>query len=133
MNFKEKQCRYCGKTFVPYARTQAYCSEECKELSHYHGTFCVICGNPTKNNSKTCSKECLKIYNSRYCVFKNDDVKRKIKNTLINKYGVDNPMRCEEISRKVSDTKSSNDPGFRKWRSKFENTMQERYCVSNAL
>lgn len=133
MVFKEKKCRFCGGVFIPSSRSQRYCSEQCKERSHYHGTVCVVCGKPTKDDAATCSKECLKIHQSRDCVLKNDDVKKKIKNTLISKYGVDNPMRCKEISHKVSDTKASNDPGFSKWRSKFENTMQEKYGVSNAL
>lgn len=130
-----KVCKQCGKTFQTECRTQKYCSDECKEASHYHGTYCAICGKPTKDNKVTCSKECYKIYSSKNCVFKRDDIKTKIKNTMISKYGADNAQKVEQFKVKSWETKNTNYDGnyTEYWSEKMHKTMQDKYGKPHAL
>lgn len=37
-------CKNCGKSFVSYNYSRAYCSEECKIEHHRKNTFCAYCG-----------------------------------------------------------------------------------------
>jgi len=80
-----------------------------------------------KDYYKTCGKkECIKIIQ-----------KAKAKQTFINKYGVDNPMKCKEIQEKGKQTLLKNygveNPGQSKEiREKIINTLIERHGVTNA-
>ena len=73
-----KQCKYCGKEFVPEHNRQKYCSKECQrkrnneklnsERSMEYKEFCsvihncAVCGNefkPYSTRQKYCSQDCL--------------------------------------------------------------------------
>ena len=71
---------------------------------------------------------------SRECVYASAIVKDKTKQTNIVKYGVENPMQCEEIQNKVSKTyhlkTNSEKDDIQK---KRENTMVDRYGVKYTM
>lgn len=135
MAVMKKICKQCGVEFTTECRSQRYCSENCKELSHYHGTYCIICGKPTRDNRVTCSKDCYKQYSSEYCVFRDEDVKNKIKSTMISKYGADNAQKVDKFKEKSWATKNSLHEGdyASYWSNKIQNTMKDKYGKSHAL
>lgn len=69
--FKDKVCKFCGKSFTPNSSFQVYCKGP-----HYRN--CPICGKAyiEKNNDnlkfspKTCSKECRKKLTEQVCLEK---------------------------------------------------------------
>ncbi|MDY0270444.1 DUF7487 domain-containing protein [Trichloromonas sp.] len=58
----------------------------------------------------------------------NDDIKEKIKNTNINKYGKDNPNKVKKIIDKRLNSRDENI-----WQKNLKNTMLDRYGVFNAM
>lgn len=58
--------------------------------------------------AKFCGSKCSNKYNAKYGnenIFSKDETKRKIKQTLINRYGVDTPMHNPESVQKIKDAK----------------------------
>lgn len=85
-------CKICGKKFLLGGR-KFYCSRQ-------HFANCVICGKFFELNPKyfgfyeipcTCSTECNKKYNAQ-----------RVKESLREKYGVDNAMDLQEFRDKIS-------------------------------
>lgn len=92
VNFKERECAYCGKLFKPTSSNQKYCGED------YYD--CPICRKPVRIKDMSavgsaCSEECRqeKIRRTnleRYgveCVFENSEIIEKIKETNLKRYG----------------------------------------------
>ena len=128
----KKICKYCQKEFYTDVRTARYCSSECREKAHQG--ICKVCGKPTKNGRSTCSEECLAIYRSEFNAFKREDVKEKIKETNLTKYGVENPQQNAQIRSKTMETvKERYGRDFALDVEKASNTMLERYGVRHAL
>ena len=101
-----KICKWCGKEFHPKSARDIYC-----EGPHYQ--TCVICGKQFELHcalnkpTHTCSKHCTGIL-----VNKDRDIDivfAHVRDTIQEKYGVDNVMQLPNI------------------REKIRNTMQERY------
>lgn len=96
-----KKCKWCGKEFHPKSVRDAYC-----EGVHYD--TCVICGKQFEidvraySDKKTCSEEC------RYLsAAQNKDIeamKSNIKKTLMERYGVENPMQIPGVKDKIKNT-----------------------------
>lgn len=96
-----KKCKWCGKEFHPNSVRDIYC-----EGPHYD--TCVICGKQFEINvrgysdKKTCSDEC------RYLsAAQNKDIeamKCNIKKTLMERYGVENPMQIPGVKDKINST-----------------------------
>lgn len=74
----------------------------------YTKGICPICGKPVAlvnfkyGFGKTCnSKECVKKYKNLHSSFKNYDIQLKVRETIIKKYGVDNPYKIKHIKEKA--------------------------------
>lgn len=88
---KISKCEYCGKEYHMKNSSSRYC-----DGPHY--TKCVVCGkdfeftcSPNEKPS-TCSKECR------------SELRRQ---TSLEKYGVDNPAKSNEVRQKISEIASS--------------------------
>lgn len=158
-------CKICGVEFEG-----KYCST--RMINHIKGTHglsskqyyiaycksetegsCLICGNPTQyikfsqGFNVYCSKQChfkdkerinleiKKTCYERYGVdspIKNQDIQSKIKLTLIEKYGVDNPMKCKGMVNAAKDTclrkyGRVSYTGTQKWKQSYKRTCLQRY------
>jgi hypothetical protein len=96
-----KQCKYCGKEFTPKSPRDVYC------IGPHYAT-CEVCGKSFEihgridSHNKTCSEEC------RYVSAKlNTDVTAATlhtKETLLEKYGVDNVAKLPQVKEKAKAT-----------------------------
>ena len=109
---KTKKCKICGKEFEAINNNSRYC-EECKKPKV---KVCRVCGKEfidrTANKSKQYCKSCTTKQTNleRYGVdnvFKSEEVKQSIKDTLKNNYGVDHPMHSDKIKTKLNNTSIS--------------------------
>lgn len=94
-----KKCKWCGKSFHPATPNQIHCTR-----THYQ--ICKNCGkkfvvHPELAVSDTpifCSQRCSQLYHSgENCVFSNKEVRERIKQTMLQKYGVEYPMQSPEV------------------------------------
>lgn len=93
-----KQCEWCGELFSPTSSRDKYCKNK-----HYQ--VCQVCGNlfeidvRVDKTVKTCSKEC------RYKLAKSSTdttgMVENLKSTMVEKYGVDNAMKCPDFKEKL--------------------------------
>ena len=100
-------CAICGKEFNPVNNTQVVCTDD-------HFRNCVVCGKEFKLEYKkgmnrddlriTCSDECYRIRLTQNNAFSRPEVQEKIKQTMIEKYGVEHPSKSPEIVAKVFST-----------------------------
>lgn len=93
-NLMIKKCMLCGKEFDAKPANRKICYDD-----HYHP--CPVCGKPVlSNNLQTqdscCSKECADVYRAR-----------RIKESMVQKYGVDNPSHIPEARQKISKKSSA--------------------------
>lgn len=96
-----KICKWCGKEFHPKSARDVYCSD-------IHYQICVVCGKQFEidvridNTVKTCSNDC------RYkLMVSNQDIKSMVKHqkeTLLQKYGVDNAMQIPGVIDRMKQT-----------------------------
>ena len=103
-----KICDYCGKEFHPTTNTSKFCPGP-----HYRK--CDWCGKEyefdisIKDYRKTCSDGCAIAFRFRGGnPFKDEEFKRKARETCLKRYGVDHPMRYEPIKKKVQQTYMKN-------------------------
>lgn len=131
-----KTCEYCGEEFVPTNPAQRYCKK-------IHYRRCKICGkdfilDTTKCQSDwptTCSIECRNIAISANNGMKQDEGKQKFRDSCLAKYGVDHPMRVQEIKNKCVQTNLDNHGGTHfncteGYRERAEKTNSIRYGCS---
>lgn len=97
-------CEWCGKEFHPTTNTQKYCNEQ-------HYSKCKICGKVypigiiNADTPKTCSEECaLRLRFQNGNPFHDPEAREKAKKTMIEKYGVDHPMKIPGVLDKMSAT-----------------------------
>ena len=102
---KEKQCRECGRIFVPRSGTQRYCDGP-------HQTACKCCG---RIFYYTCSPNEKPKYCSQNCI--NEGKKA----TVRAKYGVDNVSELEEVRKKISKANSSEEVAAKRRKTSLEN------------
>ena len=94
-----------------FARIKAYFSEPLELFKQYKKTdisdFTKIVKFYTKtyNICKTCGKPTLKTYCSNKCVHNDVDVKNKIKNTTLEKYGCEDIFQNEEFKKHSKETR----------------------------
>lgn len=152
-------CPVCGSP-IPYRHSPAgygkYCNSICMGLSKERQdkiaqTKSDRYGSSTYNNSKQATETMNSKYGGRG--LSSDVIKKKIENTCIYKFGVDNVFRLQEIQDKCCETKSKkyNDPHYSNQdkrrltniekygcenpmqndevRTKFINTMMDKYGV----
>ena len=153
----EKICKFCGLPFVGKG-TSVYCDRQ-------HFDTCIVCGKPfpvsksvlgAKDRRHTCSKKCSaqlrKITNTaKYGSYDAylEHIAAKMKQTNVERYGIENPQILPEIQKKTKETclekygtesfiKSeqgrergkqiqSTDEYKKKYRESYEKTMKERY------
>lgn len=83
----EKICIICGQRFMPRSRAQRICDRE-------HTNPCPVCGKPVKIQYKSDFKKCCSV-----------ECSSKLRRmTNLQRYGVDNPSKSEEIRSKVVET-----------------------------
>ena len=130
-----KKCKYCKKEFASNIGGTKYCSEECRQKASYKGTLCKVCGKPTQNNRATCSSSCLEKWRIVNNSFSKPETQQKIKNSFIEKYGVDNPMKCNSIKNQMLSTRAAKDNGnyYDNWVKKSQATMKQKYGAEHAL
>jgi very-short-patch-repair endonuclease len=108
------KCYLCNKEFKNMCGLSRHINNAHKEISleDYYNKylninnlgFCIICNKKMKfkNISVGYSKYCNK------CSKSTDEFKKKIKNTVKNKYGVDNVFQLEEVKNKIKQTNKKN-------------------------
>lgn len=93
MNLEMRNCEFCGQEFMPYKKTQKFCSRACSEAGRKSRTKrCITCGKEFECEnaiSKYCSDECGAIYRriARGLVEKIND-----KAVYLIRYGQNNPF-----------------------------------------
>ena len=130
-----KVCKACGKEFIPKSARDLYCKGP-------HIRQCAVCGKDYEYNPKrkdaanTCSKEC------RYSLMnKNtdrDSSMKHLKETLIEKYGVDNPVKIPGVKEKmVTTTKERYGVEYyqqtEEYKQRYKQTSLEKYGVDHHL
>lgn len=113
-----KVCKWCGREFDTTEPRRQYCGDDWRP--------CPVCGKLVKINKdyseepKTCSEECAK---------------KKYSSTLMNKYGVDNPMKFSEFKDKMMSTSVEKYGGVfldsTVLKEKTKNTNLQKYGVEN--
>lgn len=135
-----EKCKICGKEFKRiYSHINHIHNITLKE---YYDKFfriddegiCLECGRPTnfKNFKYGYRKFC-----SPECSHKSTIVREKAKNTLLDRYGVYNPMQSEEIRNKIKKTNlerygAENVYASEYGKQKIKETNLKRYGVENA-
>jgi len=123
------------KGFSSHLRTHNINSKEYydKYLKKENENICIKCGKNTKFNKP--SKGYYK-YCSLKCSANSDDIKKKKKQTNLDKYGVENPFQSEAIKEKIKQSnleKYGVEYGLqnKEIREKQKQTNIERYGVEN--
>lgn len=102
---KPKECKECGRTFVPRNGTQRYCDGP-------HTTVCKCCGRifeyscSPREKPKYCCQKCI-----------NDGKKA----TVREKYGVDNVSELDSVKKKISEANSSPEVAAKRRQTCIEN------------
>jgi len=147
-------CEECGKTFKTYVWLSRHV-KKIHNLKNYYNKwlksegeeYCIICKRETKFISfygyeRTCSNKCILKLRQQTClekygvtnVFKANEIKNKIKNTNLRKYGVSNYLNSEEGKKKKKKTwiknyGVDNPQKSKKIREKTKQTCLKKYGV----
>ena len=83
-------CSICNRTFTRNCALSYH-------LNHNNHSFnnCLFCGKQISSNKKFCNRSCSASYNNKIRVHYSDDWKKKISETLKNKYK-DRPQKVED-------------------------------------
>lgn len=98
---KPKKCKWCGKEFHAKSVRTVYC-----DGPHYKK--CEVCGKMFEldvklhRDRRSCSKECLKVLQVRDRDFEQEH--ENMKKALLEKYGVDNPVKIPGVPDKIKST-----------------------------
>ena len=114
---KERACKFCGKIFIPKSNNQWYCK-------NVHIRICPVCGkNYIEDNVENlkrppvaCSYECRKVRREQTSLKKygrkdpgnNPNARKKAKETMKQKFGVDYAMQSQKIQEKSRNTYKMN-------------------------
>ena len=119
-----KVCKLCGIQFEAKSKRAEVCKSE-------HTSVCCVCGKEyvlkPPYTSKTCSLKCGQQIGN---------LSRK--QTMLSKYGVDNPMKVNAFQAKAKETNLSkygvdNPSKSQEVVDKISNTFRNKYGVSNAM
>jgi hypothetical protein len=156
-----KHCKCCGKPFETTpsrADKSMYCSRECKwkpkeKNPKYYKIFsCELCGNKfdglISRNPRFCSNSC----SAKFTANDPDRLKKirttkkekygsetfvnpeKAKKTNLERYGVTNPSKTDDVKQKIMDTMHENYNGKHYFQTDgFKQHMIDTYGVSNML
>ena len=107
----KSKCKFCGEEILKYNKNS-------KDYCEIHKVNCYICGKEfilkrrylneetVLRNKFCCSVKCRNIEISQREDRNYKESIKKGRETLINKYGVDNPLKIEEIKIKVQNTRN---------------------------
>lgn len=99
-----KICKWCGKEFTPKSVRDVYCRD-------VHYQTCLVCRKQFEIDVrvdpyvKTCSEECR--YKQMVVSQPKDQMAVHIKETMIERYGVENPMQLSDNVDKIKATNKS--------------------------
>lgn len=126
----EKNCDFCGESFIAKKSSELYCSRE-------HFSTCIVCKNEFKavrldRLATTCSKACA----SRITDF--DARNKKSEETLMAAYGVRNASQIEEVKEKKIAASLfkygvPNVSQAKEVQEKRESTFMDRYGENNPM
>lgn len=115
-----KKCKWCGRTFHPVAPNQIYCGSVHYQTCKYCGKQFVV--HPEMSLADTpvfCSQECSQKYHTGInCVLTRKDIREKIKQTNLEKYGaiyhnLTDPSKIAELDAFKSDPQHYIDANFK--------------------
>ena len=119
-------CKECNKEILD---DKKYCSAECYYKRKKPIKICEGCGkefNPSHKTTKYCSIKCSSLYKDY------DSQVNTLKNTMLNKYGVDYPSQLEDHAKKVKKTKKDRYGNENYTNSqKMKKTLLEKYGDEN--
>jgi hypothetical protein len=135
-----EECKICGKE---YKRICNHVSQIHNITSkEYYDRFfrtdkegkCLECGKPTNFENFNVG---YRLFCSHECAHKSAITKEKVKNTFIERYGVDNPAKSEEIKNKTKCTNlerygAENVYASEYGKQKIKETNLKKYGVENA-
>ena len=146
-----KHCKNCGKEFETLIKSKVYCCRKCQYT--FFDRECLYCHKIFKGSKdrKYCSEECkqadtpnrlerIKQTNlEKYGVenpFQNELIKEKIKQTNLERYGFDHHLQSEFIKKKIKKVFKNkygvNHPSQLNFvKNKIKQTHLERYGVEN--
>lgn len=97
-------CNQCGRIFLSSKKDSTLCPD-------LHPLTCEVCGrqflatqDQVRSNKKTCSNECRYISSHEKFMSSIERNLESFKNSMIQKYGVSNPMKLPEVRAKIRAT-----------------------------
>lgn len=93
-----RDCPRCGQSFIPNRQYKKFC-KDCYDYVRRE-KVCPVCNKTFRihfQDNECCSKKCAKKLNNN---FKNPLILKKIADTCMERYRVDNPFKLKEIQEK---------------------------------
>lgn len=125
-----KTCIECNKEF----ETKSYNTLKCQDCKNKK-KICPVCGKEHNKSGQTCSRSCsVKLGNltkakNGYCSpFSRKEVREKSKQTMINRYGVDNVFKLKEVQERARQNKD-----YDKIKESIKASVQNKYGVDNVF
>lgn len=135
------KCEICGREFSDLKSLSIHISKAHNSIQNYYDKYikqsnegiCKFCGKPTKFHGL---RKGYARYCSTSCVNLDPDTQSKIKNTCLDRYGVDHPNKSKEIRKKTVKTcieryGVDNPNKSKEIREKTKKTNLKRYGVEN--
>ena len=116
----QKECLLCGEMFTPRSSRGVYCNKN-------KTSECPVCGIRYEYK---CCRAAYKKYCSNKCVGLSPETREKVKQTTLDRYGVENPMHLDKFKQKAMDSQIKKFGKFAFNTDKQKQTMMERYGVT---
>ena len=116
----QKECLLCGEMFTPRSSRGVYCNKN-------KTSECPVCGIRFEYK---CCRAAYKKYCSNKCVGLSPETREKVKQTTLDRYGVENPMHLDKFKQKAMDSQIKKFGKFAFNTDKQKQTMMERYGVT---
>lgn len=119
-------CKYCNHSFDGNSKQDSVCRRDHYAVCRYCGVLFKLSHEEAVRGKITCSHECKVKYSQKQLIIFGKDNHEKTKLTMIERYGVDNPMKSKIFQRKSQETslKKYGETSFTK-----TNMFRER-CIS---
>ena len=116
----QKECLLCGEMFTPRSSRGVYCNKN-------KTSECPVCGIRFEYK---CCRAAYKKYCSNKCVGLSPETREKVKQTTLDRYGVENPMHLDKFKQKAMDSQIKKFGKFAFNTDKQKQSMMERYGVT---
>lgn len=116
----QKECLLCGEMFTPRSSRGVYCNKN-------KTSECPVCGIRFEYK---CCRAAYKKYCSNKCVGLSPETREKVKQTTLDRYGVENPMHLDKFKQKAMDSQIKKFGKLAFNTDKQKQTMIERYGVT---